>query len=303
MSLLGAVLLAQAATSAGGVVAVEGRAVRAVAHDTVAAAGTRVVLHRVGAARQGVVDSLTVGADGRFAFRSTIDSGEVLLVSGRWHGVEYFAQPVVPGVAVELLVVDTSSSAPVSVVARHVIIGGPAPDGARDVVDLVVLRNRGTRTRVGGGEAAPSFRMPLPPHVANVTVGDADFAADAFDVHDDTLGLMAPIPPGDRQFFLQYQLVPGARTLDLPLEPPPDTLSVLAEEAGLDMPTTLVAQGTEQVAGRSFSRWSGRPDGTIRIGLQGTADAPGWLLPGLLVVVAVPLLLVTRRALLPRPIG
>lgn len=300
MSLLAIAVLAQVASTAPTDMAVAGRAVRAVAHDTVAAAGTRIYLHRVGANRQGVVDSAVARDDGSFRLRATLDSGEVLLVSGRWHGVEYFAPPATPGEAVELMVVDTSSRAPVDVAARHVIIGGPAADGTREVVDLVVLRNRGIRTRTGGNDSTPSFRMPLPANVANMSLGDADFAADAFDVHDDTLALLAPIPPGDRQFFLQYQLPPGARALELPLDPAPDTLSILAEEPGLDVPPPLVAMGTEQMGGRSFARWSGRTGGTVRVGLDGRGGTPGWLLPLLVVLIAVPLVLVTRVALLPR---
>lgn len=303
MSLLAAALLAQVAITAPGDLTVTGRAVRAEAHDTVAAAGSRIYLHRVGPGRQGVVDSATAGRDGGFRMRSRVDSGDVLLVSGRWHGVEYFASPVTPGTPVELMVVDTSSRAPVRVAARHVIIGGPAADGTRDVVDLIVLRNAGSRTRTGGSDSLPAFRMPLPPHVANLALGDADFAADAFDVHDDTLALYAPVPPGDRQFFLQYQLPPGARALELPLLPEPDTLSILAEEPGLDVPAPLVATGTEEMAGRSFTRWSGRAAGSIRVGLAGRSGIPRWVLPALVVLLVVPLVLATRRALLPRRTG
>ena len=226
-------LLAQVAAMAPGAVAVEGRAQRTVAGDTVAAPGTRIYLHRVGATRQGIVDSTVASGDGRFRVGASVDSGEVLLVSGRWHGVEYFAPPVTAGAPVELFVVDTSATAPVGIAARHVVIGGPAADGTRDVVDMVILRNAGTATRGGGTERTPAFRMSLPGNVANLTLGDADFAIEAFDVHDDTLALLAPVPPGDRQFMLQYQLPPGARALDLPLDPVPDTLSILAEQLDL----------------------------------------------------------------------
>lgn len=299
MILLAAAVLAQVAAAAPADVRVEGRAVRIVAGDTVPAAGARVTLHRVGATRQGAVDSTTSGTAGEFRLAAAVDSGDVLLVSGRWHGVEYFAQPVVRGEPVDLLVVDTASDAPVRVAARHVVIGGPAADGTRDVIDMLVLRNPGSVTRVGRDSTTPAFRMALPPNVANVTLGDADFAADAFDVHDDTLALLAPIPPGDRQFMLQYQLPPGAVALELPLDPSPDTLSVLAEEPGLEMPAALRQVGTEPMAGRTFTRWSGRMDGTLRVGLESGGATPGWVLPVLVVLLAIPLIHVTRRALLP----
>jgi hypothetical protein len=295
-------LLAQLASSAGGPTEVTGRSVRTEATDTLPAAGALVTLHRVGAARQGVLDSVVVGADGRFRFRAAVDSGDVLLVSGRWHGIEYFAPPVRPGMAVTVMVVDTSSSAVVGVSARHVIIGGPAADGTRDVVDLIVLRNGGTRTRVAGSDSAPTLKLAMPPHVANLTLGDADFAADAIDLHDDTLAIFAPVPPGERQLFVQYQLPPGARRLELPLDPRPDTLSLLAEEPGLGVPSTLVSVGSEEMNGRLFTRWAGRPDEAVVVELGDGGPLPGWLLPVLVGLLAIPLVVVTARVLLPRPV-
>ncbi len=249
-ALAAGLLALQVAAQAPGTVAVRGRAERVVGGDTVAAGGARIDLHRVGPSAQGVIDSGSAGADGRFAFRARVDSGDVLLVSARWHGVEYFAAPVVLGAPVTVTVVDTSAAAPVSIVARHVIIGGPAADGSRDVVDLVILRNGSGLTRVGGGTGVPSFRMPTPPRVANLRVGDGDFTPDAFEHEGDELQLFAPIPPGDRQFFLEYQLPPKARALELPLVPAPDTLSILGEERDLRIPAPLSKAGTEQMVGQ-----------------------------------------------------
>lgn len=281
-----------------GPVDVAGRVVRVVGADTLAAAGARVVLHRVGNTRQGPLDSMVAAGDGAFRFRTRADSGDVLLVSARWHDVEYFAPPVVPGSAAMVLVADTSSSVALQVVARHVIIGGPAADGSRDVVDLIILRNAGTFTRARRDSLTGSWSMPLPPLVANLRVGDADFAQDAFDVHDDSLHLFAPVPPGDRQFFLQYQLAPGARSLDLPLDATTDTISVLAEEDDLDLSSGMVRQGFEEMQGRRFTRWSGSGNiGSLRVGFSGNAALPRWLLPLLIAVVALPLLWATRRAL------
>ncbi len=294
--------VAQVPTVAPGPFTIAGRSVRVARGDTVPAVGAAVYLHRVSQSAQGVVDSARSDAAGRFAFRATADSGEVLLVSARWGGVEYFAAPVSRGEAVEVIVVDTSSAVPVSVAARHVILGGPAPDGSRDVVDLLVLRNPSGMTRVtaAGGRNA-SFTMLVPSLVANLRVGDADFSPEAFERHGDTLALYAPIPPGDRQFFLEYQVAPGARQLVLPLVPPSDTLSILAEESTLVMPAGMVRQGTEEMNGRRFARWAGRPAAALlEIRLPGGWRAPSWLLPVLVLLLAVPLLLVTRRALLPR---
>jgi hypothetical protein len=280
-----------------GPVDVAGRVAR-IDSDTLAASAARVVLHRVGRSGQGPLDSTIAGHDGQFRLRGRADSGDVLLVSARWHGVEYFAPPVVQGTPVFVEVSDTSSAVQVSVAARHIIIGGPAADGARDVVDLIVLRNAGTRTRVGVDSLSGSWSMALPPLVANMTLGDADFARDAFDAHDDSLRLFAPVPPGDRQFFLQYQLAPGARSLDVPLSANTDTISVLAEEDELELSEGMVRQGYEEMQGRRFTRWSGSGTlGTLRVGFTDTGDLPRWVLPLLLAVFALPLLWATRKML------
>jgi hypothetical protein len=295
------VLLASLTTTVGA--QVTGRVVRIAAGDTIPAAMAMVTIHRVGTETQGAVDSSRTGADGRFRFPTVADSGDVLLVSANWHGVEYFASPVILGEAVTVIAIDTSSTAPVSIAARHVIVGGPAADGTRDVIDLVVLRNTTSFTRTTADQQIASWTMLLPPQIANLTVGDADFAPDAFDVFADTLLLHAPIPPGERQFFLQYQLPPNTAELQLPLEPRPDTLSILTEENSLKVGDGMVRAGIEEVQGREFIRYSGGEDATspVMIRFPDSAPPPGWLLPVLLMVVALPILWVTRRVLLPRP--
>lgn len=280
-----------------GPVQVSGWAMRIVAADTVPAPAAAVVLHRVGPVHQGAIDSAITTASGGFSFTARPDSGDVLLVSARWGGVDYFGPPAIPGTTMIVLVADTSSVAPVAVAARHVIVGGRAPDGSRDVVDLVVLRNAGTATRVPGVEAEGSWRMLLPPLIANAGVGGGDFAADAFDLHGDTLHLLAPIPPGDRQFFLQYQLAPGAKSLDLILDPTTDTITVLGEESDLRLSAGLARAGTETMAGRSFNRWSGgRTDGPVVVTFPDAGGPAPWLLPVLLVLLGAPLAWVTWRA-------
>lgn len=284
-------------------VTVTGRVVRVVSGDTLPAAGARVVMHAVRPDSQGPVDSVLATSDGRFALRAPVDSGAIILVSARWHGVEYFAPPVIPGNAVTLVVVDTSSAQPVALAARHIIMGGPAADGARDVVDLVVLRNDGPSTRVGsGGGETPTWQLRLPPHVANLTVGDADFSPEAFDVHGDTLTLHAPIPPGERQFFLTYQLAPGARNFDAPLIPRPDTLTILTEERDLSMTGGVTVVGDETVSGRSFERRTGGRSlaDHIVVKLPGGRKAPEWVLPVLLGAIGSVLALATMKILLPR---
>jgi hypothetical protein len=291
---IAAALLLQVATAT-----VQGDVVRLVGDDTVAAAGARVVLHRVGDSLQGPLDSLRADARGgfRFAVRAALDPTDVLLVSARWHGIEYFAPPVAGTTPVRVVVSDTSGQASVQVAARHLVIGGPAADGTRDVVDLLILRNPGNLTRTGADSLAPTWQMRIPPHVANVQLGDADFARETFDLHGDTLFLTAPIPPGERQFFLQYQIPPGARTLEVPLAPVADTITVLAEEQSLEVSEGLTRQGSETVSGRAFARWSGGPLAALSLRFPGSRGTPGWLLPVLVAALVGPLLWITGRAI------
>jgi hypothetical protein len=283
---------------ASGPVEVAGQVVRILGADTLVAPNARVVLHRVGRTAQGPLDSAFADMTGRFRFRTHGDSGDVMLISARWHGVEYFAPPSTPATETVVEVTDTSSTAPVRIAARHVIVGGPATDGARDVVDLIVIRNAGSLTRSGRDSATATWSIALPPLVANLTLGDADFASDAFDIHDDSLHLFAPIPPGDRQLFLQYQLAPGALSLDVPVSLDTDTISVLAEEDDLQLSASMVRQGFEEMQGRRFTRWSGSGSiGNVRIGFPGRGNLPTWVLPVLIMVLVLPLLWATRRAL------
>src|SRR5690606_34108577 len=123
------------------------------------------------------------------------------------------------------------------------------------------------------------------------------------DVHGDTLLLHAAIPPGERQFFLSYQLAPGARTLDVPLGPRPDTMSILTEERDLRITGGPQPVGEEEVAGRVFQRSTGggeRLAARVVVPPAGRTPGPGGTLSPLPGGRLVGLALATRRALLPR---
>lgn len=266
--------------------------------DSVPAAGALVTLHRVASDSQGPVAELTAGNDGRFRFRRELPAGGVLLVSARWHGIEYFAPPVDSATPVSVVVNDTSSSAPVEMVLRSVIVGGPAPDGTRDVIDLMIIRNAGVVTRVPPDSLAPSLVVILPPNAANLRISDADFVQDAADLHGDTLYVHAPLPPGDRQVMLQYQIAPATRTFEIPVSPVADTAMVLAEETGLLVRGEFARSGAELIEGKSFSRWSAGNVAVMELVLPGGGTVPGWLVPVMLALVGAGLAAITVRALL-----
>ena len=188
--------------------AVSGRIVRPVAGDTVPASGVRVVLHRVGQDAQGPVDSARTGTGGRFRFTTRRDTSALFLVSARFGGIEFFSPPFtfrdsVPPAPVTLMVSDTSSSAPVAVGGRYLVIGAPDTDRRRTVVDLFVLRNDGHLTRVAPDSQTPTWRAVLPPATGHrVAEVGSEVLPSAVRFQGDTVLVFAPISPGERKHEL-----------------------------------------------------------------------------------------------------
>ena len=264
--------------------------------DTVPVPGIRVVLHRIGSDVQGPIDSASAGAGGRFRFRFAPDSGAVYLLSARHQGIEYFSPPVAASAAAPvdtglvILVHDTSSTAPVGLAARHVVIPRPGDDGTRDVIDLVVLRNEGLLTRVAPDTAAPSWRMPLPPGSEGLEVGESDVSSQAVTRRGDSLYLAAPIGPGEKQLSLQYHLPGSLRTVAVPIGDAGGTVNVLVEETGARVTGEgLAPADTQNVLGRSFRRWTGQlpANAVIRVELPGADRTPTALLAALVGALAL----------------
>ena len=135
--------------------------------DSTPVPGARVVLHQVGRALQGPLDSTRTDRRGRFRFAFRPDTSALYLLSARHAGIEYFSPPVHtnperPDTAIRVIVYDTSSTAPVSLEARHLVVTRPGEDGSRSVLDLMVLLNGGQRTRVAPDSAGASWGGLLP---------------------------------------------------------------------------------------------------------------------------------------------
>ena len=135
--------------------------------DSTPVPGSRVVLHQVGRTRQGPLDSTRTDRGGRFRFVFRPDTSALYLLSVRHAGIEYFSSPVHtnlgrPDTTIRVIVYDTSSTAPVSLEARHLVLTRPGEDGSRTVLDLIVLLNSGQRTRVAPDSAGASWGGLLP---------------------------------------------------------------------------------------------------------------------------------------------
>jgi hypothetical protein len=263
-----------------------GRVVRPEAADSVPVPGTRVVLHRVGQLEQGPQDSTVSGPDGGFRFRFRADSGAVYLLSARYRDIEYFSTPVHtnaarPDTAIRLVVYDTSSRTPVTLAARHLVVPRPSEDGSREILDLVILSNPGSRTRVAPDSLGTSWAGLLPAGSEGLEVGESDVSPDAVVRRGDSVLVSGPIAPGEKQLVLQYHLPPGERGLRLPVDSGA-RVNVLVEETGTTVSGPLAVADSQEIQGRSFRRWSGVPAGRgiVSITLPGAPGAgQGWLAP------------------------
>jgi hypothetical protein len=263
--------------------------------DSTPVTGIRVVLHQVGRTVQGPVDSVPTDRSGRFRFAFRADTNALYLLSARHDAIEYFSPPVHtnagrPDTALRIVVYDTSTTAPISVEARHLVVARPGEDGSRNVLDLIVLQNVGKRTRIAPDTLRPSWSGVVPRGSLGLELGESDISPDAVTRRGDSVIVTAPLAPGEKQLTLQYLLPAGSRVLDLPFAQAVPMVNVLAEEkAAAVTGGTLVLADSQVLQGRSFRRWSGAvpAGGSLRVVLPGRERAPEWLLAALVATVVL----------------
>ena len=282
---------------------VSGRVIRLSGGDTVAQAGARVVLHRIARAVQGPFDSTLTGSRGEFRFRWAADTVSVYLLSSPYGGIEYFSTPVhtggaLPDTGVLLVVSDTSSTAPVTTISRHIVISKPSPDGTRSILEIVMLANLGSATRVAGDSSRPAWASRLPAGAMNFQPGNGDVAADAMLSRHDSVMLFAPVAPGDKQLIFTYALPPSPGTVRFPAPDSVGMVNLLLEESALQARGgTLVRGDSQAIEGRTFRQWTG----AVPAGAALEVDFPGApnraVLPALVGGMALLLGMVLVRAL------
>jgi hypothetical protein len=281
--------------------------------DSTPVRGATVVLHRVGRVSQGPIDSTRSDQTGRFRITFRSDTSAIYLLSARHAGIEYFSPPVEtnpqrPDTGIQIMVYDTSSTVPIVLEARHLVVTRPDEDGSRGVLDLMVLRNDAHRTRIAPDTGRPSWSAALPSGTIGLEVGESDVSRDAVTRRGDSVFVIAPFAPGEKQVTLQYLIPSNRRMVELPFDGQGATVNVLAEEKGVKVSgggVTLTDSQTLQ--GRSFRRWTGRVRvrGVLRIELPGSRETPVRLLGGLVTAFALALggagwlLLARRRTVAP----
>jgi hypothetical protein len=271
-----------------------GRVLRPGATDTVPLPGARVLLHRVGRDVQGPIDSAVTGAGGGFRFRFGADTTALYLLSTRYGGIEYFSPPVHtnpqrPDTAIRLLAYDTSSTAPIALEARHIVLPRAGPDGTRGVLDVIVLRNDGLLARVAPDSAHPSWTMTLPPSTGAIQVGESDLSPDAVVREGDSVKVLAPLAPGQKQLSLEYPVTPTRGRIQFTVGPGEAPVNLLVEERdALVSGGALALADSQVIEGRTFRRWTGQvpAGGTITVTFGGSGLPSRQVLAALVVPVA-----------------
>ncbi|HEY3933699.1 MAG TPA: hypothetical protein VGL65_03705 [Gemmatimonadales bacterium] len=284
-------------------VRVTGHVVRVVGRDTVAVPGVRVVLHRVTVSTPGPIDSTTSDAHGAFAFRVEPDTASVYLASVRWESIEYFSQafPLDDSGADSsaiVVVADTSGRASVSLAARHLIVSSVGNEGTRDVVDLYVLDNPGSVTRVAADTAHYTWFTVIPPYVVNVHGGNSAFAIESLRLSGDTVALYAAIPPGQHDVELDYQIPPNAHRVDVPVPDAAPISNIITPDRSIRVRGDFVRSDTV-IEKKAYARWEGKLVRGETVTLLLSADPPPqWLLPAMLGGMALILIGLTARVML-----
>lgn len=269
----------------------EGRILRP---DSTPVSGSRVVLHQVGRAVQGPLDSTTSDRGGRFRFSFRPDTSVLYLLSARYAGIEYFSPPVHtnpdrPDTGIRIIVHDTSSTAPVSLEARHLVVTRPEEDGTRSVLDLLVLRNDAPLTRVAGDSLRPSWSGPLPRGTLGLELGEGDLSPDAISRRNDSLIVTAPLAPGEKQLTVQYLIPADRQNLELSFTEPVSVNVLLEEKEGRVSDGALAFADSQTIEGRSFRRWTGQvpAGGSLRIVFPAARVASQLVLAALVAVVVL----------------
>lgn len=256
---------------------------RVAPQDSVPVAGASVVLHRVGRDLQGPIDSTTTDDVGRFRMSVTVDTTAVFILSASYAGIQYFSSPIHtnpgrPDTMIRLVVSDTASNTLVETASRHVVIGAPATDGTREVVDLVGIANRGLRTRVTGAEQRPTWATPLDPSMIGFHTGASDFSPEAVFYTGGVVEVFGPIAPGEKTLLMKYRIPADAMRWVLAFADTVFDFSLLIEDASPHVSGPLMdAPDSQVIAGRTFRTFRARPTAgdSITVAFPGAVRADG----------------------------
>ncbi len=232
------------------------------ATDSVPVTDRMVTLHEVGFGGGRPVDSAVTSRSGTYRLRtSRKDSTASYLTSVQHDGVGYFSAPLLGRADTDtvgtLFVYDTSSVRPDMVLTeRHLIVRSAEVDGSRRVIELIVLRNQGSLTRIASDTSDPVWQGAIPAEAIQFELGESDFSAQAIYRRGNSVAVAAPMTPGEKQVIYGY-LIPGSvRDLAFPLDHSVGRLNLLIEDATASVSGSgLVLMGEEELDDRLFRRF------------------------------------------------
>jgi hypothetical protein len=243
---------------------VTGLVVRGRDADSLPLAERMAVLHEVTLESGRPVDSALTNRLGAYRLRAPArDTSAGYVVSVEHDGIGYFSQPLsardrTSDSASTIVVFDTSYTRPeIILVERHVIIRSIGDDGMRRVVELLVLGNRGSLTRITDDETRPVWQGAIPAVALQFEVGQSDVSPETVFRNGDSVAVLAPLPPGEKQILLAY-LVPGAmEELAVPIDQAVSNMNLMLEDPGASVATGgFVPAGVEELDEISFTRYN-----------------------------------------------
>jgi hypothetical protein len=181
----------------------------------------------------GALDSVRTDRNGAYDFVvRKPDTTSQYVVGVQYAGVGYLTRAVGPGrfpsqLLDTISVFDTSATQPISISQRHILVQPANPDGSIPVLELWVIRNDGDRTRVVTDTSQPTWRGRLLAGATDAEIGESDFPHDAMGHGGDSIAVLTPITPGDKQIVVTYLLPRGTRHLDLSLHEGIGTLGIM----------------------------------------------------------------------------
>lgn len=240
-----------------------GRVIYVSGADSTPVGGRQAILHRVSFAEAGPVDSGETDAAGRYALQAPIlDTTANYVVSVEHDGIAYFTEPLhtfgeTSVTAEPLLVYETSTTEPPIILReRHVVIRAPGEQGARRAIELLVLVNRGTRTRVAPDTSHPVWQGAIPTAAVQFEVGESDMSAEAVYRRGDAVAVSAPIPPGERQMLVSYLIPMSVGAVTIPIDQPVERFNVLLEDTLAAVQGPVAMQGLAELDELAFRRFS-----------------------------------------------
>ncbi|MFN5581140.1 hypothetical protein [Gemmatimonas sp.] len=276
-----------------------------------AASRVWVTLHRVGKDTAGPIDSVQSDANGRYRFRYTpFGAGDaVYFASTTYGGIAYFTAPLKSVNAAadetEITVFDTTSTTfPMSVKGRHLIISKADSSNLRTVVEVFELSNDSLVTLVASESpnAAPTWSIAIPAAAQDVRANEGEISPDAFAAQNGRVSVFAPIAPGVKQVAFSYKVPDSSFPLRVRAEAGAVVFEVLVEEPqGKVQGQGFTAVDPVTLEGRNFRRFLSqdvKPDAELVVDVPaGGGGGRNLYIAGLLVAVGFLMMLALTRSM------